>query len=89
MEQLQIGDKAYYDSLRGLIACKVIDIRGTDGMASTAQTVTLKVTGKHRLYSRGEFIETSGLHAVPRKAVHIRDGSFRIRAYSVKAQYTA
>ena len=89
MEQLQIGDKAYYDSLRGLIACKVIDIRGTDGMASTAQSVTLKITGIHPIYSRGEMLETSGLHAIPRKAVHIRDGIFRIRAYSVKAQYTA
>ena len=90
METLEIGSKAYYDSMSGLVACKVIDIRGVDGMCSSRQTVTLKITARNsRLYTRGEIIETWGLHAVPRKSVRMRGGQYRIRAYAVKAQYTA
>lgn len=78
---LTIGSLAYFDSFAGLIPCKVTQITGRSGFANSAQSVTLVLTANRGAYKRGEKIETNGLHAVPRKAVHGR--MQRIRAYQV------
>ena len=83
MQTLTIGSLAYFDSFAGLIPCKVVQSVGQSGMASSAQTVTLVLTAARGAYCKGEKIETSGLHAVPRRAIHGR--MQRIRAYQVQA----
>ena len=90
---LKVGDKAYYDSFKGMIPCKVIEIIGVSGLPSTQQSVRLKLTGKGAEccgwspYAVGEIIETNGIHAVPRKAhYHGSCGIGRIRAYYVECE---
>ena len=85
METLRIGDKAFYDSYyAGLVPCKVVAITGTAGPAGLQQRVTCITTARRGPYKRGEKIETFGLHAVPRRAVVVRGGQYRIRAYNVE-----
>lgn len=81
MLTLTLGSKAYFDSFNGLIPCRVTDIRGLNGLASTSQTVTVELTANRAAYRRGETVKTSGLHVVPRNAVHVRNGQKRIRPY--------
>lgn len=45
---LKIGDTAYYDSFNRLIPCRVQDITGTSGIASTAQRVVVTLRGAAR-----------------------------------------
>lgn len=81
---LTTGDSCYFDGFGGLIACKVMSITGRSGNPSSTQDVTLKVTAKTgHGYKQGEVIETMGLHAVPKKAVHLRGGQYRIGHYEV------
>ena len=83
MQTLTIGSLAYLDSFAGLVPCKVTAITGRSGFASSAQSVTLLLTANRGAYRKGESIETNGLHAVPRKAVHGKYGD-RIRVYQVE-----
>ena len=83
MQTLTIGSKAYFDSFNGLIPCRVTDIRGLNGLASTGQTVTVELTASRSAYRRGEILTTSGLQIVPRDAVRIRSGIKRIAPYHV------
>lgn len=76
---LQRGALAYYDSFgAGLVPCKVLAVR-------SRACVDVGVTAARRGYKRGETI--SGIHArhvVPRGAVCVRGGQYRIRPYAVK-----
>lgn len=74
----------YYDSFNGLIPVRVLRITGTSGIASTAQRCTLEVTVSRSAYTRGEVIETSGLHLVPWQAVRRTPFGTRIRPYSLE-----
>jgi hypothetical protein len=86
MPVLKSGTTCYFDGFGGMIACKVISITGRSGFASSSQNVTLKVTAKTgRGYKHGEIIETLGLHAIPKGAVHTSSGQYRIRHYEVIA----
>lgn len=83
--QLRSGDLAYFDSFAGLVACRVQRITGISGVASTAQTVRFRITaGRNKAYKRGEIMETSALHVVPRKAVHRVGCFFRVCRYQVE-----
>lgn len=81
---LRTGDLAYYDSFTGLIPCKVRSIKGIGGICSTAQTVTLIVTAERKGYLKGDTIETTGLHAVPRGSVRRSKYTTGIRSYFVE-----
>lgn len=82
---LKTGDLAYFDSFAGMVPCKVLSIGGISGLASSAQAVTLVVTATRGAYQKGEVLETSGLHAVPRCAHYYGPcGIGRIRAYTVE-----
>lgn len=83
---LRTGQLAYYDSFAGLIPCRVLTITGRPGIASTAQNVTVRLTGARGAYRRGETIHTTGIHAVPRGAVRQVQGNARIRPYKVEVQ---
>ena len=83
METLTVGCKAYVDTFDGLIPCKVEAISGHSGTASSAHTITVRLTATRKAWRKGEVIQRSALSIVPRKAVHIRSGQYRIWAYSV------
>lgn len=84
METLKVGDYAYLDSFAGLVPCKVYIIDGPSGMASTLQTITVRLTANRRAYKRGEWIKENGLHVVPRVSVRFRKYSAHIVPYQVE-----
>ena len=87
MLTLKAGDKAYLDSFIGLIACRVVSIEGTSGIASTAQRIKVAVTGKKAErygYRQGEIVERSGLSILPRGAAKFRKYGTAIVPYHVE-----
>ena len=85
MENLTVGCKAYFDSFKGLIPGIVTHIKGPNGMASVSQTVIIRLSASRpgSGYKRGDLITSNGLHVIPRKSVHVRNGQHFIRAYTV------
>lgn len=81
MNVLRTGDLAYFDTFSGLIPCKVLGITGASGRASSSQTVRFKLTASRGAYRRGEYLESDGLHVIPRKSVH----GNRISCYLVES----
>jgi hypothetical protein len=83
---LAMGSLAYYDSFcDGLVPCKVTEISGQSGPASTSQTITAILTASRGPWKRGEQIMSTGLHVVPRNAIRHVCGQARIRFYEVEA----
>ena len=80
METLSVGCKAYFDCFTGLIPAVVVSLDDIDGSHPVAK---LKLTASRGAYKRGETIETSPLHAIPRKAVFVRARQYRIRRYLI------
>ncbi|MGI0133672.1 MAG: hypothetical protein ACREBW_01780 [Candidatus Micrarchaeaceae archaeon] len=75
---LSVGTKAYLDSFVGLVPCKVLAI-------SEEHRVTVKLTAQRGAYKRGEVLpDQSARHIVPRSAVFIRCGQYRIRSFQVQ-----
>lgn len=83
---LRVGCLAYYDSLSGLIPCKVLSISGENGHASSEQDVTVKLTANRKAYKRGEVITQSALWVIPRDAIFKRRYGARIGYYTVEVQ---
>lgn len=82
METLKTGDLAFFDSLSGLVPCKVISITGKSGPASALQAVRFKLTVSRGRYKRGEVLSSSALHVCPRWSVHHQ----MIRQYQVEVK---
>lgn len=78
---LRKGDLALFDTFSGMIPCRVLDIKGTPGLASTAQVVTIALTATRGAYKRGERVESTGLHVCPRRSVTVNQ---YIRQYTVE-----
>lgn len=89
METLRVGDKAYLDTLHGLVACKVLDIRANTAfltgpvIPSSNVSVKVQITGKNAIYQKGEIFSTWAIHTVPRKAIARHKYDTRIRSYLV------
>jgi hypothetical protein len=82
---LRVGSLAYYDAfVGGLVPCKVTEIAGQPGPASTSQTITAILTASRGPWNRGEQIMSTGLHVVPRSAIRHVCGQARIRLYQVE-----
>lgn len=81
MLTLETGCLAYYDCFTGFIPCWITAINGPVGVPSTAQRVTIKITARKGAYKRGEVIETSGIHVVPRGALRRGKYCTTIRPY--------
>jgi hypothetical protein len=82
---LKVGSLAYYDSfVGGLVPCRVTEIAGQSGPASTSQTITAILTASRGPWRRGEQIMSTGLHVVPRNAIRHVCGQARIRFYEVE-----
>ena len=69
---------AYIDSFAGLIPCRIAAVGDWSDRYSLAK---VQVTATRGAYKRGEWIETTLSRLVPRKAVHLRNGQYRIWAY--------
>ena len=74
---------AYYETVRsGLVPCKVTRVVRAGGELR----IWAKVTGPRSGYARGDTIESTGLHMVPRHAVRRRRYSTIILAYDWAAE---
>jgi hypothetical protein len=81
---LRTGDLAYFDSLCGVIPCRVLSIRGESGPASSASTARIELTAARPGYPKGEELEVWTLHVVPRAAYFPRRYGARICYYTVE-----
>jgi hypothetical protein len=81
---LRAGSLAYWDSMSGMIPCKVTAIEGKSGAASSDQTVAFRLTADRGAYKRGERFECWALHVVPRDAYFKRRHGARIGYYTVE-----
>lgn len=83
---LEAGSFAFYDSFGGLLRCKVLKITGTSGPCNSSQLCDVQITGKGKAgYKRGEVLHNVwALHVIPRNAVHVRCGQYRIGRYLVE-----
>jgi hypothetical protein len=81
---LQADGAAYYDSVAGLIPCRVLSIRGESGLASSTQEVTFAITASRGPYTQGEILRCAALWVVPRAAVKRRKYGTVIRPYLVE-----
>lgn len=77
---LRMNDLCYYDGMIGLVPCKLI---GAERDSRGYVTVRLKVTAKRGPYDRGSIIETVTRYAIPRSAVYVRGGQYRIRPHVI------
>ena len=71
MQKHSIGTLAYFDSLYGMIKCKVTAIQGNK--------ITAKVTAEHNGYKVGEVINSKSHSVVPRTSVFQRNYRMMIR----------
>lgn len=73
---LRPGCLAYIDSFAGLVPCKVLAI-GTE-------RVRVNITATRGAYKRGTDSEHARSVIIPRGAVYVRGGQYRIAAYSIE-----
>lgn len=93
---LRTGALAYYDSMQGMLPCKVLAIRPNvlvahgepapdcDGAPSSRQMVTVRLTAKRGPWDKGEVLEAWGLRVVPRDACAWRGYGRTIGYYTVE-----
>lgn len=99
---LRTGSLAHFDSMSGMIPCKVLRVRANvppsygssapdcNGAPSSMQMVTFRVTANRGPWKRGEQCEAWGLRVVPRKAYRItRARGGRILFYTVECDKVA
>jgi len=80
METLTIGCLCFYDSMVGLIPCKLIHAE-KDCLGYTR--VTLRVTQARGAYCKGDTIQTGTNWTIPRKSVKTRNGVKKIAPYNI------
>jgi hypothetical protein len=78
MHEFQVDELVYYDSSTGLIKCKIQSINKDIKMRYIPDK-PVKYT--YRIYKKGDIIESSYNWVIPRRAVYISFGQYRIRAY--------
>ena len=81
---LRVGEDALWDSLAGMVPCKVEAIEGESGRANSSQRVTIRVTKDHGPYRADERQELSALWVVPKGAFQQREHGASIRPYEVE-----
>ena len=81
---LRVGDLAYFDSLTGIIPCKVLAITGKRGAPSSEQRVVFKTTVERPGWLRGARHECFGFHVIPRAAYFKRRYGSHIGYYTVE-----
>lgn len=81
---LRVGDLAYYDSMVGMIPCRVMSIRGESGPASSQSSALVKTTAPRNGWPRGTEFDSWTLRVVPRAAYFRRRYGARIGYYTVE-----
>jgi hypothetical protein len=85
MHEFQVDELVYYDSSTGLIKCKIQSINKDIKMRyipdKPVKYTLIVTTLNHRIYKKGDIIESSYNWVIPRRAVYISFGQYRIRAY--------
>jgi hypothetical protein len=90
MHIFEIGELVYYDSMRGLVKCKIIGINWESthlygnvvSITPNSQKFILRVTARtHPIYKCGEIIESSRLWIIPRDKIYISQGIIKIKPY--------
>jgi hypothetical protein len=71
--------KAYFDSFAGLVPCRIVAVGDWNDPSSLAR---VQYSATRGAYKRGQFETWPLRRLVPRKAVFIRSGQYRIRSYS-------
>lgn len=71
MQTNRLGKLAYYDSISGLIPCKVFNVTG--------EYITFEITATRGAYKRNEVLYSIPRNVIPRKMVHVRNGQYRIK----------
>jgi hypothetical protein len=70
----------FWDSMSGLVSVKLLAIETEPRYA--LKTAVCRVTARHhRIYKCGEIIKTPLRRVVPKSAVHVRCGQYRIWAH--------
>lgn len=69
---------AYFDSFAGLVPCRIVAVGDWDNKFSDAR---VQFTATRGPWKKGEFYTALLCRIVPRKAVSVRNGQYRIRAY--------
>jgi len=83
---LRVGDLAYYDSMQGMIPCRVLGLRGESGAAGSQSSARVKTTAVRNGWPRGTEFDTWTLHVVPRGAYFPRRYGAKIGFYTVEVQ---
>jgi len=85
---LKSGILAYFDSMTGLVPCKVLSVEPCGNRGTLIDTrVCLQVTASRPGFVKGESIITNAFHAVPRGAVRFRKYGTRIARYETICDY--
>lgn len=72
MTTMKIGTLAYWDTLAGLVACKIAALP-TAHPYTGSRVVTVEVTATgHNIYKRGEVHTLPLRHVVPRSSIYRR-----------------
>ena len=71
----QYNNTARYDTFKGLIPCKVID------MQNNSQNMTIKITRTKGAYKAGDILEVIESVVLPVKSLCVRNGQHRIKGY--------
>ena len=88
METLKTGSKAFFDSYSGLIPCVVLAVKSNPrDYGEMDAMVTFRLTSKRHGYRKSETLTFHAGMVVPRKAVYVRNGQYRIGQYHVQADW--
>ena len=83
---LKKGCLAFFDSFAGLIPCVVLSIRrDLRDPRIDATKVTFQLVATRGTYRKGEVLSFSAGSVLPRAAVYLRLGQYRVRDYGVLA----
>lgn len=69
MARLLVGQNAYYDSMSGLILCKVLHLSGSSASPTVSIKVEVQVLKSAGAYTAGERVSTNSVHVAPPAAV--------------------
>ncbi len=82
---MKVGELVYIDSMAGLVPARIVEIEGAVGNHDASRLdhifkgrITVVTTGARPGYKRGERISCLPSAVVARRAIHRRNGQFRI-----------
>lgn len=79
MRQYKTGQLAFLD-VAYLVPCKVLAVlESGNGLRSLNGKVKVKLTATRGAYKRGEVLEYTADHVIPRKHVFVRSSKYRIQ----------